>query len=101
LAKRMTISIEPALKSRLEHYSKTISKSQSDIIGEALDMYLQIEQGLYDYNEPALTRLNQMTDAFVGLREEQQKTVETMSRVETLLFRYMNGENYYNEEGDM
>lgn len=97
--KRMTITVDSALKTQLEQFSKVENKSQSDIIGEALVMYLQIEQGLYDYNEPALTRLNQITDALVGFREEQQKTADTMRRMEAVLFRYMSGENYY-DEGD-
>lgn len=92
---RMTITLDSVLKQQLVNYSKQSGDSQSDVINNALTMYLEIKQGLYDYNEPALDRLNQMTDLLVGFREEQIKNRETMERMEGVLLRYMNGDNYY------
>lgn len=94
---RMSITLDSLMKQQLLDYSKQQGVSQSDVIGDALTMYLEIKRGLYDYNEPALQRLNSITDALVGFREEQAKTRESMERVEASLLRYMNGENYYDE----
>lgn len=92
---RMSITLDSLLKQQLVDYAATQDVSQSDIVSDALTMYLEIKQGLYDYNEPALERLNQITDALVGLRTENVQNRETMERVESVLLRYMNGENYY------
>lgn len=94
---RMSISLDSLLKQQLVDYAKQQDISQSDVVSDALTMYLEIKQGLYDYNEPALERLNQITDALVGLRTEEIKNRETMERVEAVLLRYMNGESYYAE----
>lgn len=93
---RMTITLDSVLKQQLVNYAKQTGASQSDVVNDGLVMYLEIKQGLYDYNEPALDRLNQMTDILVGFREEQIKNRESMERIEGVLLRYMNGENYYN-----
>lgn len=92
---RMSITVDSLLKQQLVDYATKQDISQSDVVGEALTMFLEIKQGLYDYNEPALERLNQITDALAGLRSEQVQSQDSMSRMEAVLMRYMNGENYY------
>ena len=94
---RMSISLDSLVKQQVVDYAKQQDITQNEVINDAILMYLEIKRGLYDYNEPALERLNNITDSLVGLRSEQFKTADTMSRIESVLLRYMNGENYYDE----
>lgn len=94
---RMSITLDPLVKQAVVDYAKQEDISQNEVINDALMLYIEIKSGLYDYNEPALERLNNIIDAIVGLRSEQTKTVETMERMESVMLRYMNGENYYND----
>ena len=92
---RMSITLDSLVKQQVVSYAKQQGINQNEVINDAITMYLEIKQGLYDYNEPALERLNAITDALVGLRSEQSQSRESMERVEGVLMRYMNGENYY------
>lgn len=94
---RMSITLDPLVKQAVVDYAKQEDISQNEVINDAIMLYIEIKSGLYDYNEPALERLNNIIDAIVGLRSEQTKTVETMERMESVMLRYMNGENYYND----
>jgi len=59
-----------------------------------------MQNGLFDYNEPALQRLNQIIDYLVGNVSKQDEMLESVSRLEGVLLRYLNGDNYYNEEDE-
>lgn len=89
--------IPEELNARLDNYMKLHNMSKNQIIVDALSLYLDVNTGLYDFNDPALQRLNQILDATKGLSERQNSTREALDRFYDVFVRYTNGDNYLDD----
>ena len=98
--KRFSVSLNEDTHKALEVLSKRDGQSKNEIINHAVNQYIDMQNGLFDYNEPALQRLNQIIDYLVGNVSKQDEMLESVSRLEGVLLRYLNGDNYYNEEDE-
>ena len=90
----MTIRIPEALDARLGMYAKAHGTTKTQIIEEALTMHLDVNTGLYDFQEPAIQRLNQLQDLMTGLSISVVRMNESLQDVVDLLEMYSSGDNF-------
>lgn len=77
-------------------------KNQADVSGLSMNQYLikaartqiQIDTGLYDFNDIALQRLNQLTDVLVGFSKRMDVLSDQLDAQNKLFSQYFIGENY-------
>lgn len=94
---RVTLRIPKELDEKLGHYASLNGISKNKAIVEAMDLYLKVRYGLYDFNEPALQRLDQLVDAMGGMNARLDRQHDVMHQMTDLIIRYSSGENYYND----
>lgn len=94
---RITFRATPMLNDRIDNYAKLAGISKNQVIEEAVDFYLSVKTGLYDFNEPALQRLSQLQDAQVGTTQEVRDLNKSIEGLAEVLMRYVNGNNFLGE----
>lgn len=88
------VRIPVDLDNRLNNYIQLHNMSKNELLLEAITLYLDVNTGLYDFNDPALQRLNQMVDAIGGLSKRQDATRDAVQQLYEAFVRYTSGDNY-------
>lgn len=94
---KLTLRLPENLHQKLSAQASASGVSLNQYVNDAIYRSLKIDERLYDYNIPAIDRLSELLDAFVGVDRRLNVLSDQIEEQRELFTRYMIGSNYLNE----